>query len=85
MFTTLNIIASAIIFKDWSGQNADSIASEVCGFITILSGTIILHATRDQEQSNMQGTLKWYIGEDSVKGLEDEHLIFIHGSEHVEH
>ncbi|KAK4258508.1 hypothetical protein QN277_004950 [Acacia crassicarpa] len=85
MFTTLTIIASAIMFKDWSGQNANSIASEVCGFITILSGTIILHATRDQEQSNMQGTLKWYIGEDSVKGLEDEHLIFIHGSEYVEH
>ncbi|XP_028765683.1 probable magnesium transporter NIPA6 [Neltuma alba] len=85
MFTTLTIIASAIMFKDWSGQNANSVASEVCGFITVLSGTIILHATRDQEQSNMQGTLTWYIGEDSMKGLEDEHLILIHGSEYVEH
>jgi len=26
-----------------------SIASELCGFITVLSGTIILHATREQE------------------------------------
>ena len=35
--------------QDWSGQNVSSIASEICGFITVLSGTIILHATREQE------------------------------------
>ncbi|KAF7841150.1 putative magnesium transporter NIPA6 [Senna tora] len=85
MFTTLTIIASAIMFKDWSGQNASSIASEICGFITVLSGTIILHATRDKEQSNIQEGLKWYIGEDSMKGLEDEHLILINGPEYNEH
>ena len=92
MFTTLTIIASAIMFKvdfpdqsihladvtprlgyskeynffyctiilynvqDWSGQNASSIASEVCGFITVLSGTIILHATREQETATASGT-----------------------------
>lgn len=94
MFTTLTIIASAIMFKvdfpdqaihladvtslsrlgyskeyeffyctillynvqDWSGQNASSIASEVCGFITVLSGTIILHATREQEAATASGT-----------------------------
>ncbi|KAE8671057.1 putative magnesium transporter NIPA3 [Hibiscus syriacus] len=49
MFTTLTIIASVIMFKDWSGQNVSSIASEICGFITVLSGTIILHATREHE------------------------------------
>nr|DAD22395.1 TPA_asm: hypothetical protein HUJ06_023858 [Nelumbo nucifera] len=49
MFTTLTIIASAIMFKDWSGQNLSSITSEVCGFITVLSGTIIFHTTREQE------------------------------------
>lgn len=91
MFTTLTVVASAIMFKvwltfpmhphsyvfffllpdlsciifntlpsncnfwccyilqDWSGQTASSIASELCGFITVLSGTIILHATREQE------------------------------------
>ncbi|KAJ9704382.1 hypothetical protein PVL29_002787 [Vitis rotundifolia] len=56
MFTTLTIIASAIMFKDWSGQNASSIASEICGFITVLSGTIILHATREQEPATASGT-----------------------------
>ncbi|KAI3989019.1 hypothetical protein MKX01_033055, partial [Papaver californicum] len=44
-----DIIASAIMYKDWSGQDASSIASEICGFVTILCGTIILHSTREQE------------------------------------
>ncbi|XP_050213878.1 probable magnesium transporter NIPA6 [Mercurialis annua] len=48
MFTSLTILASAIMFKDWSGQSAGSIASALCGFITVLSGTIVLHSTRDR-------------------------------------
>ncbi|KAJ6803370.1 putative magnesium transporter NIPA6 [Iris pallida] len=52
MFTTLTILASAIMFKDWSGQSASNIASEICGFITILSGTTVLHSTRDQDLSS---------------------------------
>ncbi|CAL0326906.1 unnamed protein product [Lupinus luteus] len=85
MFTTLTLVASIIMFKDWYGQDASSIVSEICGFIIVLSGTIILHATREQEQSNMQGSLKWFMSEDSMKGLEDEHLILINGSDYVEH
>ncbi|XP_057456590.1 probable magnesium transporter NIPA6 [Lotus japonicus] len=82
MFTTLTIIASVIMFKDWSGQDASSIASEICGFITVLSGTIILHGTREKEERNMQGNLTWYIGEDSTKCIEDEHMIFIRDSDY---
>ncbi|QCD88720.1 Magnesium transporter NIPA [Vigna unguiculata] len=77
MFTTLTIIASAIMFKDWSGQDVSSITSEICGFITVLSGTIILHMTREQEDSNMQKTSRLFTREDSMKGVEDEHLIFL--------
>ncbi|KAG6711856.1 hypothetical protein I3842_05G076200 [Carya illinoinensis] len=83
MFTTLTIIASAIMFKDWSGQNVSSIASEICGFITVLSGTIILHATKEQEPPT-QGTVTWYISGDSIKSFEDEHLITIHNSDVLE-
>ncbi|XP_042008804.1 probable magnesium transporter NIPA6 [Salvia splendens] len=50
MFTSLTIVASAIMFKDWSGQSASSIASVLCGFITVLSGTMVLHSTRDPEK-----------------------------------
>ncbi|KDP27578.1 hypothetical protein JCGZ_19583 [Jatropha curcas] len=80
MFTTLTIIASAIMFKDWSGQDVSSITSELCGFITVISGTIILHATREQEPPPPLGTVTWYVNEDSVKGLE-EHLINIQSSD----
>ncbi|KAL2346056.1 hypothetical protein Fmac_000056 [Flemingia macrophylla] len=84
MFTTLTIIASVIMFKDWSGQSASSIASEICGFVIVLSGTILLHVTKEQEQSNMQGSLTWYIGEDLMKGIENEHMNIMHGSYYVE-
>ncbi|KAL2537626.1 putative magnesium transporter NIPA6 [Forsythia ovata] len=67
MFTTLTIIASAIMFKDWSGQNTSSVISEICGFITVLSGTIILHVTREQEATTLPGTIIWYDG-DPAKG-----------------
>ncbi|KAF3434639.1 hypothetical protein FNV43_RR21724 [Rhamnella rubrinervis] len=84
MFTTLTIIASAIMFKDWSGQNVSSIASEICGFITVLSGTIILHATRELEPAPTQGTVTWYINGDSMKSIEDECLIALHNADYLE-
>ncbi|KAK8658473.1 hypothetical protein V6N13_036679 [Hibiscus sabdariffa] len=84
MFTTLTIIASVIMFKDWSGQNASGIASEICGFITVLSGTIILHATREQEPPPPVGTVTWYVSGDSMKSPEDEHLITLRSSEYYE-
>ncbi|CAH9087934.1 unnamed protein product [Cuscuta europaea] len=49
MFTSLTIVASAIMFKDWSGQSAGNIVSVLCGFLTVLSGTLVLHCTRDPD------------------------------------
>lgn len=48
MFTTLTIIASAILFKEWEKMQSskDSIGS-VCGFLTIILGVFLLHAFRD--------------------------------------
>lgn len=40
-----------LFYQDWSGQDSSSIISEVCGFITVLTGTIILHITREEEPS----------------------------------
>ncbi|KAL6970973.1 hypothetical protein U1Q18_030652 [Sarracenia purpurea var. burkii] len=51
MFTTLTILASMIMFKDWDSQNASQIATELCGFVTILSGTFLLHKTKDMGSS----------------------------------
>ncbi|KAG6726086.1 hypothetical protein I3842_02G063900 [Carya illinoinensis] len=47
MFTSLTIFASMIMFKDWDSQDASQIATELCGFVTILSGTFLLHKTKD--------------------------------------
>ncbi|RZC12590.1 putative magnesium transporter NIPA2 isoform B [Glycine soja] len=47
MFTSFTIFASIIMFKEWDTQDASQIATEVCGFITILSGTFLLHKTKD--------------------------------------
>lgn len=56
MFTTLTILASGIMFKDWSGQSASVIASETCGFLTVLAGIVVLHSTREPDQT-MSGDL----------------------------
>ncbi|KAK6120858.1 hypothetical protein DH2020_045400 [Rehmannia glutinosa] len=81
MFTTLTIIASAIMFKDWSGQNVSSITSEICGFITVLSGTVILHMTREEEPATATGSITWYDGDPS-KGVEDAHFIALNNSDY---
>lgn len=47
MFTSLTIFASMIMFKEWASQNGSQIATELCGFVTILSGTFLLHKTKD--------------------------------------
>ncbi|KAJ7558996.1 hypothetical protein O6H91_04G064900 [Diphasiastrum complanatum] len=52
MFTSLTILASIIMFKDWDRQNPAQIVTELCGFVTILSGTYLLHVTKDLGDSN---------------------------------
>ncbi|XP_059630867.1 probable magnesium transporter NIPA1 [Cornus florida] len=67
MFTSFTIFASAIMFKDWSGQSAGSIVSVLCGFITVLSGTMVLHSTREPdppptaEYSSLSPQISWLI------------------------
>ncbi|URE06343.1 hypothetical protein MUK42_18942 [Musa troglodytarum] len=47
MFTSLTILASVIMFKDWDRQDPTQIVTEMGGFVTILSGTFLLHKTKD--------------------------------------
>ncbi|KAJ4796154.1 magnesium transporter NIPA (DUF803) [Rhynchospora pubera] len=55
MFTTFTILASVIMFKDWDGQSIGSVTSEICGFIVVLSGTILLHITKDHDKNPSRG------------------------------
>lgn len=52
MFTSLTIIASVIMFKDWDSQNTGSIISELCGFIAVLCGTILLNSAKDSDRGS---------------------------------
>ncbi|GKV18873.1 hypothetical protein SLE2022_368570 [Rubroshorea leprosula] len=68
LFTSFTMLASAIMFKDYSGQSASSIVSELCGFITVLSGTAVLHSTRDPDPplltdlyTPLSPKVSWYI------------------------
>jgi hypothetical protein len=36
-----------IYTQDWDRQNPTQIVTEMCGFVTILSGTFLLHKTKD--------------------------------------
>ncbi|XP_064943178.1 probable magnesium transporter NIPA4 isoform X2 [Musa acuminata AAA Group] len=47
MFTSLTILASVIMFKDWDRQDPTQIVTELCGFVIIISGTFLLHKTKD--------------------------------------
>ncbi|XP_027916672.1 probable magnesium transporter NIPA6 isoform X2 [Vigna unguiculata] len=68
LFTAFTILASAIMFKDYSGQSISSIVSELCGLITILSGTTLLHSTKEPDSpiltdlyTPLSPKMSWYI------------------------
>ncbi|AEE82774.1 putative magnesium transporter NIPA [Arabidopsis thaliana] len=66
MFTSLTILASVIMFKDWDRQSGTQIMTELCGFVTILSGTFLLHTTTDMVDGESKGNLS---------SEEDSHLL----------
>lgn len=49
MFTTLTIIASAILFKEWKALEnpVKDVLGALCGFATIIFGVFLLHAFKD--------------------------------------
>lgn len=40
-----------MISQDWASQSGLKIATQLCGFVTILSGTFLLHKTKDMGNS----------------------------------
>jgi Magnesium transporter NIPA len=55
--TNLHGFESLLIFtpscQDWDRQNPTQIVTEMCGFVTILSGTFLLHKTKDMAADGM--------------------------------
>lgn len=49
MFTTLTILASAIMFRDYEQQTPRQMLTELCGFATIMAGIFLLHVAKDTD------------------------------------
>ncbi|XP_017026014.1 magnesium transporter NIPA2 [Drosophila kikkawai] len=47
MFTTLVIVASAILFKEFTHMRFDDILGDVCGFLVVITAVFLLNAFRD--------------------------------------
>lgn len=50
-FTTLVIVASAILFKEWQHLGADDILGNICGFLVVIIAIFLLNAFRDMDVS----------------------------------
>nr|CAD7455748.1 unnamed protein product [Timema tahoe] len=50
-FTTLVIVASAILFREWTSLSAQDMIGSICGFLTVIVAIILLNAFRDMEIS----------------------------------
>ncbi|XP_006611778.1 magnesium transporter NIPA2 [Apis dorsata] len=50
-FTTLVIIASAILFKEWENMSAEDILGSSCGFLTIIIAIFLLNAFKEMDIS----------------------------------
>ena len=51
LFVYKDIIIICLWLQDWASQSGLQIATELCGFVTILSGTFLLHKTKDMGNS----------------------------------
>ncbi|XP_058079598.1 probable magnesium transporter NIPA4 isoform X2 [Magnolia sinica] len=52
---TCIIIQMNYLNKDWDDQSGASIVSGICGLVVVLSGTILLHLTKDFDRSSSRG------------------------------
>ncbi|WMV53979.1 hypothetical protein MTR67_047364 [Solanum verrucosum] len=77
-FTSLTIVASVIMFKDWNGQTATQIITELCGFVTILSGTFLLHKTKDLVEVSSPSAFMRYPKYDEGGGSSEEGIPLKH-------
>ncbi|XP_021929559.1 magnesium transporter NIPA2 isoform X2 [Zootermopsis nevadensis] len=51
LFTTLVIVASAILFREWQHLSGEDMLGNVCGFLTIIMAIVLLNAFRDTDVS----------------------------------
>lgn len=51
MFTSLVILASALLFKEWKNMTVTDIVGDACGFLVVIIAIILLNAFKDMDVS----------------------------------
>ncbi|XP_059617082.1 magnesium transporter NIPA2 [Phlebotomus argentipes] len=49
IFTTLVIVASAILFKEWRHMSASDVIGDLCGFFVVIVAIVLLNAFKDMD------------------------------------
>lgn len=59
-FTTLVIVASSILFKEWRQLDAEDVLGNLCGFMVVIIAIILLNAFKDMDISldHVRGILR---------------------------
>ena len=59
-FTTLVIVASMILFKEWDHLSGEDMLGNICGFLTVIMAIILLNAFRDMDVTmlDMKGLMR---------------------------
>lgn len=59
-FTTLVILASAILFREWKSMEAEDVLGNLCGFFVIIVAIVLLHGFKDVDITldQMRGILR---------------------------
>jgi multidrug transporter EmrE-like cation transporter len=59
-FTTLVIVASTILFREWRHLSGEDMLGNLCGFLTVIMAIILLNAFRDMDLSmlDVQGLVR---------------------------
>lgn len=47
MFTSFVILASAILYNEWQHMHADDILGNICGFLNVIIGILLLNAFKE--------------------------------------
>lgn len=60
MFTSLVIVASAILFQEWKHMSAEDVVGDICGFFIIIIAVILLNAfqTVDLSLNDVRGIMR---------------------------
>lgn len=72
MFTTLVITASAILFKEWQHLGANDIIGNLCGFLVIICGIVLLNTFKDMDVSVLDLSRQWRSRRHSAKTMMEE-------------